>query len=774
MSPPHGASFDQNTLTSVSPLYARRAPLSSKEIHDADERFRRMSRAVRSLDDGIGRILDALGNRSQDTIVIYLSDNGFLFGEHRRFGKTDAYEESVRVPMVVRYPALLGPDGASATQALVSNIDIAPSLAELAGFRWNADGRSFVPFWMDRRGSIRSAMLIEHCQGVTAGNPPCSGLSFYAHQTRAGGYRGVVTTRYKYVGTTMAAVSCSICRKTPGEVQNLTGAPGTASTVVGLRSKLAALGVTGHRHHDRDRTLARPEGPSRSVAFTFFSPSRFSTYDCRMTHNGAAAPGMPATAVRRMGDLADGNYSFEVAGVDERGASTPHPPPGVSPSPRRNIRLDRCAPGGRADGGDVAFTFSSPSAGSAFECRLSPAFGSRASMGAVLGGGELRGSRDGTWNFEVRAQDIGRSTLTVPPAGWLVRVDRSGPAFRSHRPRQHHLVARSGPPIRADGERGRNRSVPDGPWRTTDCCDGTFSASGLRKGVHTLRVAAHDALGNLGVTVFSLDDGLRSAEACASCVAQSDSRRSPTRRSDCGRGAIPRCSSAGSTGARRCRATTTCRSRRSRKAGTRSPCGGSTRPMNRSSPLTYRWDIDTIPPGLVLTGSPEDGAVTAEPTASFDIWQSEPGALFCALDDAEFAPVHEPGGLRRTARGPTLVPRVRAGSGRQRLDHGVSVMDRRHDPLNRVRPRAYGGAMGNVISLQEYRDRRDPATAVDRLDLAVSRLDPLVKRSPDRIQAGVERELRRISREVSLGRPAEAAERAERLADRLEHPAAHG
>lgn len=82
--------------------------------------------------------------------------------------------------------------------------------------------------------------------------------------------------------------------------------------------------------------------------------------------------------------------------------------------------------------------------------------------------------------------------------------------------------------------------------------------------------------------------------------------------------------------------------------------------------------------------------------------------------------------------------------------------------------------MGNVISLQEYRDRRDPATAVDRLDLAVSRLDPLVKRSPDRIQAGVERELRRISREVSLGRPAEAAERAERLADRLEHPAAHG
>jgi hypothetical protein len=82
--------------------------------------------------------------------------------------------------------------------------------------------------------------------------------------------------------------------------------------------------------------------------------------------------------------------------------------------------------------------------------------------------------------------------------------------------------------------------------------------------------------------------------------------------------------------------------------------------------------------------------------------------------------------------------------------------------------------MGQVISLDEYRARREPLTVVDRLDLAVSRLDPLVRRSPDRVQAGVERELRRIAHDVSAGRAADAAERAERLADRLEHPAAHG
>ena len=82
--------------------------------------------------------------------------------------------------------------------------------------------------------------------------------------------------------------------------------------------------------------------------------------------------------------------------------------------------------------------------------------------------------------------------------------------------------------------------------------------------------------------------------------------------------------------------------------------------------------------------------------------------------------------------------------------------------------------MGQVVSLDEYRARRDPASAVDRLDLAVGRLDPQVRGSSDRVQAGVERELRRIAREVAAGRPTRAAELAERLADRLEHPAAHG
>ena len=107
ITPPRDPSFDDDTIRDSAPLYARRPPLTENEIANADLRYTRMAHGVRSLDDSVATILNGLGDRTRDTLVIYLSDNGFLFGEHRRFGKTDAYEGSVRVPMVIRYPAAL-------------------------------------------------------------------------------------------------------------------------------------------------------------------------------------------------------------------------------------------------------------------------------------------------------------------------------------------------------------------------------------------------------------------------------------------------------------------------------------------------------------------------------------------------------------------------------------------------------------------------------------------------------------------------------------------
>ena len=115
-----------------------------------------MAHGVRSLDDSVATILNGLGDRTRDTLVIYLSDNGFLFGEHRRFGKTDAYEGSVRVPMVIRYPAMLPRHRVTRTPWSRTWTSRRRSRRS-PGFPWQADGRSLVPLLDGSAKSVRSA-----------------------------------------------------------------------------------------------------------------------------------------------------------------------------------------------------------------------------------------------------------------------------------------------------------------------------------------------------------------------------------------------------------------------------------------------------------------------------------------------------------------------------------------------------------------------------------------------------------------------------------------
>jgi hypothetical protein len=91
-------------------------------------------------------------------------------------------------------------------------------------------------------------------------------------------------------------------------------------------------------------------------------------------------------------------------------------------------------------------------------------------------------------------------------------------------------------------------------------------------------------------------------------------------------------------------------------------------------------------------------------------------------------------------------------------------------------PRAIVRDMAQVISLDDYRTRRKGplAIAIERLDRAVARLDPLVHDRQGPLAPSVERELALIARDVGAARPLQAAIRAERLADLLEHPAASG
>ncbi len=88
---------------------------------------------VQSLDDNVGRVLDWLDESGQadNTIVVYSSDQGFYLGEHGWYDKRWMFEESLRMPLVVRWPGVTPPGTRSS--ALVQNIDFAPTLLEAAG-----------------------------------------------------------------------------------------------------------------------------------------------------------------------------------------------------------------------------------------------------------------------------------------------------------------------------------------------------------------------------------------------------------------------------------------------------------------------------------------------------------------------------------------------------------------------------------------------------------------------------------------------------------------
>ena len=90
-------------------------------------------RHVAGVDDNIGRLLAALDELglAEDTVVVYTSDNGFYLGEHCSGDKRSIYEESLRVPMLVRYPRLFGKG--RVVDEMVLNIDLAPTFLDLAG-----------------------------------------------------------------------------------------------------------------------------------------------------------------------------------------------------------------------------------------------------------------------------------------------------------------------------------------------------------------------------------------------------------------------------------------------------------------------------------------------------------------------------------------------------------------------------------------------------------------------------------------------------------------
>lgn len=104
-------------------------------------------RVIKSFDENMGRLLDYLeeSGLAENTIVVYTTDNGFFLGEHGWFDKRFMYEESIRVPLLVRYPGAVRPG--SVNENVVMNLDLAETFLDYAGVEIPADmqGKSLRP-----------------------------------------------------------------------------------------------------------------------------------------------------------------------------------------------------------------------------------------------------------------------------------------------------------------------------------------------------------------------------------------------------------------------------------------------------------------------------------------------------------------------------------------------------------------------------------------------------------------------------------------------------
>jgi len=123
-------------------------------------------RTLAAVDDSVGKVLDTLGQMGvlDSTVVIFAGDNGFFQGEHRRGDKRLMYEESIRIPLLMRYPRLIRAGGLP--DPMILNIDLAPTLLEIAGIEapQYMQGRSFRPLLAGGPYRPRSAFLYEYYQ----------------------------------------------------------------------------------------------------------------------------------------------------------------------------------------------------------------------------------------------------------------------------------------------------------------------------------------------------------------------------------------------------------------------------------------------------------------------------------------------------------------------------------------------------------------------------------------------------------------------------------
>ena len=221
------------------PSWVRSLASLAPEEEAAGDDFRQgQLESLLAVDDAVGELLDALVDtgRLDETLVVFTSDNGYLWGEHRWQTKVVPYDESIRVPLVVRYDGVT--PAAARSSRVVANIDLAPTFAAVGGVGApGAEGRSFLSLLANPNAAWRPDVLVENRQSASAPQVPS--------------YCVVRNATHTYVQYATGEEEIYDAAADPGQLQNLARNPAFRKSLVTFRQ--------------RTRTLCNPPPPAMTL-----------------------------------------------------------------------------------------------------------------------------------------------------------------------------------------------------------------------------------------------------------------------------------------------------------------------------------------------------------------------------------------------------------------------------------------------------------------------------------------------------------------------------
>ena len=208
-------------------------------------------RVLLGVDENLGRVLDFLDDEGlrENTLVIYTGDNGFFLGEYGMFDKRFMYEPSIRVPMLVRYPAAVRAGQVDSANMVINN-DVAPTVLDFAGVplpaHMNGHSRSWRPILEGRPASWRQSWMYEYFE--------------YPAVHCAGKHRGVRTRNWKYIHYWEKPEAHELFNldEDPQERRNLAGEPQHRAKLAEMQAELDRLRTETGDDRSRDGTAFRP------------------------------------------------------------------------------------------------------------------------------------------------------------------------------------------------------------------------------------------------------------------------------------------------------------------------------------------------------------------------------------------------------------------------------------------------------------------------------------------------------------------------------------